>query len=62
MNITPNTDGTLSVFVRLSATKGAIFDADNLPDAIAQGVNVVAEYCTMTGEHPANIIKAVAVQ
>ena len=56
MTITPNKDGTLSVFVRLTATKGAVFDALNIPDAISGMVNAIAEHCTNTGEHPAKII------
>ena len=56
MTITPNKDGTLSVFVRLTATKGAVFEAANIPDAISSMVKVVAEHCTITGEHPAKII------
>ena len=41
---------------KMTATKGAVFDALNIPDAISGMVNVIAEHCTNTGEHPANII------
>jgi len=58
MNVTTNKDGTLSVFIRLSATKGAVFEANSIPHAFRTMVDVVANHCSRTGEHPANIITA----
>lgn len=59
MTITPNSDGSLSGFVRLSATKGAVFDAATLPEAMRAGVEIVAHHCTETGESPCDIIAMV---
>lgn len=56
MKITPNSDGTVSVFVRLSAKKAAVFDSSSITNAITDMVHVVAEYCALTGEHPSAII------
>lgn len=62
MRISANPDGTASAFVKMKCGKMLVIDGKTSGDAIHQAVYAIAEHCTITGEHPKNIISEITYE